>query len=194
MKDIRLQHVTQEFKQYVVYLGNGTKNFFNSKRDARLFLGSTNNFLTDKMHELHNLYMDVHKKYHDVYFYLGPSSTQNNYQIDKKINDKLQGVLQSMDLAYSRCHFTNGNFFTFTHFFTIETELQEICRLLAPIYIGISNRSAVYDLDGLVKRLMYVHNELDMYGKRATTQLFRIPTHISETVDYAPELAELRVA
>ncbi len=200
MKEIRLVHFSEEpgkfrGKQFSVCLGNGTKNIFQSKRDAVTFIGSTNNFLNNEFHRIHKLYTESLLAYHQVYFYLGPSEKQNNYLIEQSIINELNSIPKSLELCWTRAGFPNGNFFSFTHLFSVVKALQCVIRTLNPIYIGISNRSDIYLLDDIFQRLQYANIELEKYGTWSGTVMFPIPTHLTDTSpDYAKELVKLFAA
>lgn len=197
MKEVRIKQISKFGKNYSVYLGNGTVNNFTSTRDANQFLAQTNNFLTDKLHGLHKTYSEVLQHYHNNWFYFDNGRLTRKadmHALERSIKGKLELVGQKLDLIVQRSGFTNGNYFAFIHLFGIADLLESAVRLLAELYSSRDDRNAIYIMDQIIFSIMYARNELNNYGKRSTTKLFKIPTHISEDKSYTPELAELRVA
>lgn len=197
MKEIKLTKTTKIGKTYQIYLGNGTINSFSSERDAKYFLASTNKFLTDKLHDLHQTYVDVWNHYQENWFYFENSRTTGKnelYTIERDCSRQLDSIRSLLDLSVHRCGFTNGNYFVFINFQKITDYLENIIRLLAEMYGKHSNTNCISKMDVLIRRVLYARNELSNFGKGATAKLFRIPTHISEHEDYVPELVVLQVA
>ncbi|MGQ0829419.1 MAG: hypothetical protein ACT4ON_13605 [Bacteroidota bacterium] len=196
-KEIRLTNTTKIGKTYQIYLGNGTINTFTSERDAKYFLAATNNFLTDKLHDLHQTYVDVWNRYQENWFYFENSRTTGKselYAMERNCSKQLDSIRALLDFSVQRCGFTNGNYFVFINFQKITEYLEDIIRLLAEMYGKHSNTNAISKMDVLIRRVLYTRNELANHAKRSTTKLFRIPTHISEDKDYIPELVSLQVA
>lgn len=197
MKEIRLKTINKVGKQYHVCLGNGTDNSFTSNRDATYFLAATNNFLTDKLRELHESYGDLFNSFRDTWFYFDndrKTRKQPLFTIERECNEKLDAIRSLLDITVQRSWFTNGNYFVFINFNKIAEYLEEGIRLLAQMYGKHSNTNGIGKMDVHLRRVMRTRNELDHYGKRATTRLFKIPTHISENKNYIPDFHELRVA
>lgn len=197
MKEVRIKQISKFGKTYSVYLGNGTVNNFSSDRDAKQFIAQTNNFLTDKLHGFHKTYTEVWQHYQNNWFYFDNGRLTRKadmFAFERSIKEKLEFVNQKLDLIVHRSGSTNGNYFAFIHLFGIADLLESTVRLLAELYSSHDNRNAIYVMDQLIFALMYARNELNNYGKRSTTKLFKIPTHISENKSYIPELVELQVA
>lgn len=197
MKTIRLKQISKERKAYVINLGNGTSNSFFSKREAESFLFNTNNFLTDKLHDLHQTYIEVWNSYQENWFYLDNDRNTPKYplrQIERDCISNLESIKQLLSLSVDRCGFINGNYFVFIHFNKIADYLEETIRLLDEIYGKHSNTNAIFKMDLIIRRVLYARDEINNYGKRSTTKIFKVPTHISENKSYLPELAKLRVA
>jgi len=197
MKEIRLRHISSKGKIHEVCLGNGTINTFNSLRDARQFIATTNNFLTDKIHDLNLIYSEVWVAYRNNWFYLDNGRKQgnaDNYQLERDCEHLITTTHNLFNLSTERCGFTIGNYFVFIHLSKITDNLENIVRILSQIYGQRKDGNAIYHMDSLVRRVMYLRNEINDYGKRSTTKHFKMPTHISEDKSYIPELAVLRVA
>ena len=190
MKEIRLTQVNKKSKSYHVYLGNGTDNAFTSKRDANYFLASTNNFLTDKLHETHQLYVDVWNSMQENWFYFDhnrKTRKQPLFTAERECNSLLEITQNHLNLCVQRCWFTNGNYMVFIHLQKCLDNLEETIRTLADMYGKHSNTNAIYKMDLYVKRILIARNELTNYGRRSTTKLFKVPTHISEDKSYIPD-------
>ncbi len=197
MKEVKIKKITSFGKTHSVYLGNGTVNNFSSLRDANQFLAQTNNFLTDKLHGFHKQYTEVWQHYQNNWFYFDNGRRTHKadlFALERDIKQKLDHVTQKLDLIVHRSGSTNGNYFAFVHFFGIADLLESAVRLLAELYSAHDNRNSIYLMDQIIFSIMYARNELNNYGKRSTTKLFKIPTHISEDKSYTPDLTELRVA
>jgi hypothetical protein len=197
MKGIKLINYTQVGKTYQVSLGNGTINFFNSKRDAGYFLAATNMFLCDRLKDLHTQYVDVWKSYQENWFYLDNNRKTNKnylYTVERDFNKNLNSIKALLDLSVQRCGLTNGNYFVFINFLKITDYLESTVRQLATLYGKHSNTNAISLMDIYIRRAMYARVEINNYGKRSTTKLFVIPKHISEKENYTPHLIALQVA
>lgn len=190
MKEIRLKQVSKIKSEYVINLGNGTSNAFTSQRDANYFLAATNNFLTDKLHDLHMNYVDVFNLFHDNWFYFDNDRKTPKFQlkaIERECEKSLESIKELLALSVDRCGFTNGNYFVFIHFNKIADYLEAVIREIAQISQKRSNTNAIYKMDVILKRVLIARNELSNYGKRSTTKIFRVPTHISEDKSYSPD-------
>jgi hypothetical protein len=197
MKEVKITRISKTGKQHSVYLGNGTLNNFTSQRDAKMFLAQTNNFLTVKLHGLHKTYTEVWNHYQANWFYFDNgrlTKKASQFQNERDLKRKLEAVNSKLDLIVNRCGSTNGNYFTFIHLFDIADELESAIRLLSELYSSRDMANSIYIMDELIYNIMYSRNELNNYGKRSTTRLFKIPTHISEDKSYTPVLEVLRVA
>ena len=197
MKEIRLKTISKVGKDYHIFLGNGTDNIFKSNRDATFFLAATNNFLTDKLRELHLSYIDLFNSFRANWFYFDndrKTRKQPLFTIERECNESLESIRALLDLSVQRAWFTNGNYVVFANFFKIANYLEDTIRTLAQMYSKHSATDGIGIMDVHLRRVMRTRNELEEYGKRATTRLFKIPTHISEHKNYVPEFHELRVA
>ncbi len=190
MKTIRIKQITKNGKTYVINLGNGTSNAFSSKREAESFLFNTNLFLTDKLHDLHQSYIDVWNAYQENWFYFDNDRKTPKFSLkalERDCNSNLDFINKLLTLTVERCGFVNGNYFVFIHFLKIADNLENVIRTLAQMYSKHSNTNAICKMDIIIRRVMYARNELTNYGKRSTTKLFRVPTHISEDKSYSPD-------
>lgn len=194
MKAIRLKQISRDKKYYVVNLGNRTSNSFSVKREAESFLFSTNNFLTDKLHDLHQSYVDVWNCYQDNWFYFDNNRTTPKFSLYEKERaclSNLDAVKNLLQLSVDRAEFTNGNFFTFINLFKVADYLEDSIRIIAEMYSKHSNTNSIYKMDNILRRVMYARNEMQNYGKRSTTKLFKVPTHISEVKGYTPDFVDI---
>lgn len=191
MKEIKIKNFSKSKKDYHVYLGNGTCNVFSSVRDVNCFLASTNNFLTTQLHEISLLKKDVSSAFSDLWFYFDKPKM---FPLQRACESSLQLALDSLEIAVNRAAFTNGNYFVFTHFLNVSENLENCIRVFASVYSSTKNRNGIYIMDSLLRRVMLFRYEVENYGKRSTTILFKVPTHISEDKSYIPELPILRVA
>lgn len=197
MKEIRLKAINKINKSYHVFLGNGTDNSFLSLRDANSFLASTNNFLTAKLHELHTSYVELLNSFHDNWFYFenGRKTKQGElYALERQCNEYLNSAGDLLQRTALHSWLTNANYLVFINFFKIASFLEDLLRILALMYSKHANTNGISKMDVYLKHIMFMRNELENYGKRSTTRLFKIPTHISENKSYVPEFPQLRVA
>ncbi len=198
MKTIKINRIEKNGKLYSVCLGNGTINNFTSSREASAFLSSTNRFLTQQMYEIRGNFADVWNAYHRAWGLFDndkkSSPKADLYNMERSCVENLDGVRKSFDLAEKRAGFTNGNYFAFIHFNYAIDRLEETVRILSHVHSNHSDYVGVNAMDVICKRLLYNRNELQNFGRYATTKLFKVPTHISEDASYVPPLAELKVA
>ena len=197
MKTIRLKQICKKGKAYEINLGNGTSNCFSSQREAVSFLFNTNLFLTQKLHELHKVYCEVWNSYQSNWFYLDNDRKTPKFAIketERRCVRNFEAISDLFNLSVERCAFPNGNYFVFIHFFKVTEYLEETIRMLAEIFGKHSNTNAICIMDINIKHVSYTRNELTNFGKFSTTKTFKIPTHISENVNYVPDYSLAVVA
>lgn len=149
-----------ERKKYSVYLGNESRNSFNSLKDAKKFLAETNRFLNNRLHELNYLYGNIYQEYRKAWFYF-----ESDKSIEISLIDIFQGIDKSFVLAVNKCRGSNGNHFTFKHLIYICKNLKDIALKLRKLMINRKYYVEVQRLEMFIKALKNVDFELNSYGK-----------------------------
>ena len=152
-------HYTQR-KLYSVFLGNETKRYFSSIKDARAFLANTNRFLNDRVHELNYFYGVVFSEYRGIWFFLN-----TGVLTEKKINYCFEAVNTAFKLACGRSQSANGNYFTFKHIFAIIDGLCNACKLILECLEEKKYYSDVKRVRGFYRQIQFIRNDLNNYGK-----------------------------
>ena len=192
MKKVSLKQISQTGKEYRVYLGNGTAHNFSSRRDATLFLGKTNEYLTRKLYECKELYTSVFSRYQDNWGYFKHDKktfTVEFFDRDRAAQKKLSEVQVSLNFIVDRCHHVNGNYFTFSHFRALLNNLKDVVKILNWINSTRSKREELYAYSTIFERIIKVENDLSNYGQETSLCVFRIPEYLEEQEsEYIPKL------
>lgn len=176
MKAIKLQHFTEgkkesiytQRKKHLVQLGNGSKNYFTDKKELIAFLSETNLFLNKKLQELNFIFIEVFALYRVGWFYMDNSRNKkqlNLKQIDDNARSELLNLLKAFDIIVARTNSPNSNHFTFTHFVSIITSLNEILNTLLTLYQSKRHTDKLYKINFLLDQVKQVETELKHYPK-----------------------------
>lgn len=155
----------QERKKYNVFLGNDSRNYFNSLKDAKRFLAETNRFLNNRLHELNYLYGNIYQEYRKAWFYFDGRDHDLTY------NSIFQDIDKAFILSVNKCKGMNGNAFTFKHLMFICKNLKEIAYKLRKLMTGKKYYVEVQRLEMFIKALKNVDTELNNYGKGNSTRI-----------------------
>lgn len=176
MKAIKLQNFTEgkkesvytDRKKHLVQLGNGSKNYFTDKKELAAFLSETNLFLNKKLQELNFIFIEVFALYRVGWFYMDNTRNKkqlNLKQIDNNAKAELLNLLKAFDIIVARTNSPNSNYFTFTHFVSIITSLNEILNTLLTLYQSKRHTDKLYKINYLLDQVEQINQELKSYPK-----------------------------
>lgn len=164
MREIRLRNIERRGKLYVISLGNGRSREFTSMRNANYFLAATNSFLSMKLYELFQYYVEILDAYHKNWFYFDNArSNAGLYKREKEIVENLNEVSKLLGLSAERCKMPNGNYLVFTHFNNSLDRLQQTCNIIGTIYHTRSNTDGSYKMEVFLRRIENTKSELNEY-------------------------------
>ncbi len=151
-----------------VWLGNGTKHQFTSKRNALAFLAQVNRFLNNKLHEANFLYCEVFTQYRENWFYFWHNKKNYDNGLNLKlrlIETRLKDCMEAFDMLVTRSHLPNGNHFVWVHFNNIFNAMDSICSELIALQKSRSNGAEAQVLRILLDRVNITRNQLNGYLK-----------------------------
>lgn len=175
MKSVKLIRYSRNApKDYSVFLGNGAKHTFTNIKEVRKFLNETNGQLTEALHDLNSLYADVFNMFRRNW-----GCFDNKFNEERLIVASFNGIDKAMDLIVKRCHFTNGNYFVFSHFNYCFNGLTTILEILKEINTSRSNTPELYEIRSKQKVLNELANRVNDCSKIRSTSIYhsRVVTH-----------------
>jgi hypothetical protein len=190
MKKICLKSIGDS-KDYSIYLGNGTRHNFKSKRAASDFITTTSKFLTEHLHELHAIYSDISIKYNNNWFYFDNDKSKNLaqlYQFERDVNQNIGAILNIFNISVRHANFTNGNYTTFSDFRKISNYLKDTIKILNHINEVRSNTVELYHYKTLFNRLMVLDNNLQNYGQFGSISSFEVPNVLDHSTPFIHHL------
>ena len=192
MKKVSINKFSQQGKQYVVCLGNGTATAFNQKQQAQQFLNQTGQFLTAQLYALRQIYKAVNDLYIDSWGYFRHDKKTMNaalYASDRAIQNNLRTVENSFNICIDRSQWTNGNYFSFYHLQTAIDSLKNGLKELGPVLSSKSIAAESYKIDFLFSSLLNIETDLYKYAQAGAVKLLKIPFHkLNTKTEYTPKL------
>lgn len=193
MKKINLKAYSKKDGQYYVYLGNGTAHQFKQDRQAKKYLADTNDYLTHKLFELHDIYIGIYSHYQNNWCYFmhdKPGNKHQFYNNDRAALKALNSTMDAFNIAIERANCTNGNHFVFSHLRAAIANLKQVLKVLNWLNEARNNRKELYSYRNLFERILKVENDLSNYGQITCVCVFRVPEHLEESeTEYIPKLA-----
>lgn len=193
MKKVNLKVVSKQTDKYFVFLGNGTAHQFTRDRDAQKFLSDTNDYLTHKLFEAHDIYSSVFLHYQNNWCYFRhdkPGPKAQFYNNDRTALRRLNDCMEAFNAVIDRCNSVNGNHFVFLHLRTALNNLKAVIQILNWLNESRSKRKELYAYRTLFDRILKVENDLNNYGQTTCVCIFRVPEHLEDSAtEYIPKLA-----
>lgn len=186
MKQIKLTTYSKDLKKgkiYEVYLGNGTAHFFKSEQSTKQFLAQTSKYLTDLLHEIHELYQAIWKEYQENWFYFQHNKKTMSakfYDDDRTCRRKLHDIEELRDLIVERSDWSLGTIFSFKNSELILDNFKLILKILTELNRSRSNTNEIYKLKSLYRRTMVLKQDLEGYSEEDAVFLFEVPKEINE--------------
>ncbi|MBN4061641.1 hypothetical protein JYU20_00405 [Bacteroidales bacterium AH-315-I05] len=191
MKAVQLIRYSKHDDRYTIYLGNGTAHHFTSQKSCKAFLSSTNKFLTNFLHEAHEAYINTWVLYQNYWFYFKhnkPSMTAQRFIDDHRCKKELDGVAEMRHLIISRCQYTNGNYFVFSHFRAIMKNLKTVLNILETISKKRSDTNTLYKIYSVHRIIAVLETDLNQYGVKEARFLFEVPKILNTTTEWQPKM------
>jgi len=167
MKQIKIQylkeankksHLTRE-RMYSVFLGNDLTCYFKNKKKAQAFIAETNRMLNDTAQELHLIYIDLWNTYRKIYF--------SHHLLFLRMNCKDFPLIieKQFDLMLTRSNWGNGNYYTFTCFFTIIDYLKQWMIHITDVLKKANSMYLCQQFDSFNNRFEYLLYKLKTWGE-----------------------------
>ncbi len=171
-------------RKYTIYLYSERVCGFSMRSDLERFISEVNRSLTKGLHEIIDIYMDVSKAYWSCWFYMDSKDRISNHKM-RKIQEEglsqLEGIPKMLNLMVDRCHYTNGNPFTFSYFEKIMNILDNIASEMINIRKNRKHYSDVYKLEMLQRRIQNLKTEIFSLGEENQTSASRFNTEFSDS-------------
>lgn len=145
---------------YEVFLWNSEKLLFTNHKEVKRFLAETNRFLNDYLHELNYVYTQVFSCYRYAWLIL-----DDDIREQANIDETLQTINKTFELAINRSHWTNGNYNTGRHLFHVIEDLSEIISLLTQFYKRKFYYREIQLLEVFSRQLGFLNEKLTNYAK-----------------------------
>ena len=165
MKTVHLTKInSKQRSQHEVFLGNGARNSFANKKDAKKFLTDTSRFMTRKLVDLNEIYTRTFCEYRQLWFLLSNHvGKKTNYlQQERAIKAGIDTVGDFFDKIASNRGWND---------YYIFIDAKKICLFLtetltALIYLNKKRNNTVtyYSLENLHSRCVELSNEINEYG------------------------------
>ena len=195
MKRVQLERfsIDNSTGNYRVFLGNGTARTFTSLRLTKAFLAKTNRYLSELLHETHQVYKDTWNAYQDNWFYFEHDKSSMNvhfYEKDRVCKRNLLMIDEKLNFITTRSMWANGHYFTFFHFKTIFIGFKETLKILIFLNKSRSNTNEIYRLRSIYRRVKVLGEDLQGYSEEDAMLLFDLPGDLSEKNEtaFVPQL------
>lgn len=177
MKSIKLKNIGFPDKEsvftdqrlYSVNLGNGIKRQFANKTHAKAFLAEVSRYLTYKLHECSELYIDVFTYWRRAWFYFdhnrytGSHDYNKWYKLERSCKDQIEIISEVMDRIYIGHVGENGNYFVFNNFYTVLDAMEKLVRNINAIYENKGNYGTIYELEILNRKILGCRRTIETY-------------------------------
>ena len=152
-----LSSVKTPLRKHRVMLDWDRTLVFGDAKKAKAFLVKTNEFLTFKLFELNEIYIDIFTKYRRLWFYFEGSE-------DMKTKRTLDSVNDNFKLTVDRSHWENGSVHVYKWINNIATDMKKALDTI----ISVNKRKALWaDIrvaEALVCRIDFILMQLKNWG------------------------------
>ena len=172
MKKINLQTIQKADKSSIrtkqrkhsVLLNWDARFYFSDIKDAKAFLVKTNDFLTFKLFEMNELYIEVFGHYRRAWFYM-------ELLQDTDCKSAINSIENSFKLIIDRSHWANGPVLVQNWFRQISESLYLILNKINELHHKRGNWAEMRIISALVARIDYLLNQLNSWPENDTSAL-----------------------
>ena len=150
---IRTKH-----RKHRVFLHSDLTLSFEDIKKAKVFLVGVSDFLTFKLFELNEIYIELFSHYRRAWFYI--DNTQ-----DKNIMTETRTIDYSFKLCFERSDWESGSFYVFNWIRCICDSLQSIIKIIDSMQIKRGNYAEIRIMKTVSKRIELIMNEVFSYGQ-----------------------------
>jgi hypothetical protein len=145
-------------KQHCVFLGNETRHYFSSFKDAKCFLVKTNKFLNSQLAELNYLVGVVYCEYRKIWFYLSDSD-------EKRITNLFELLDHNLNYAVIKSGGINGNYFAFKFLLSGIINLSDAAALILFTLEKKKYYSDYKRVQSLKRQILFIKRQIMDFGK-----------------------------
>ena len=176
MKQIKIQSIIPPNKSshyikdnmYSILLGNDHREYFKNIKPAKRFLAETNRFLNSKLHECNYLYYSLFTEFRRIWFFFNSEDPKRAKEL-RRIEDIIENCFNSIDkainLLVNRSHYTNGNYFTWHHFYNLIDYYMDIIEQIKRVLCIRKYHIDLKRIEIFEQQAVKLKTELMNYGK-----------------------------
>lgn len=161
MKKINLQTIAKADKtsirtkqrKHSILLNWGLTIYFTDIKQAKAFLVKTNDFLTFKLFEINEIYIEVFGHYRRAWFYLELNQ-------DSASRSAITIIENNFRLTVDRSHWIDGSVYVFMWIDQIATQLKTVLEHIANMHRKRGNWAEIRVITALVARIDYLLYQL----------------------------------
>jgi hypothetical protein len=145
-------------KKHSVMLDWDNTVFFTDIKKAKAFIVETNEFLTFKLFELNEIYIDVFTKYRRLWFYLDTRE-------DASMKRLLDNVNENFKLSVDRSHWQNGSVHVYKWINSIAADLKKTLEIIKSSNKRKQLWADIRVAGTLINRIDFILMQLKSWGK-----------------------------
>jgi len=166
MKKINIENIERSDKSSIrtnnrkhrVFLHSDLTLSFEDYKKAKIFLVGVNDFLTFKLFELNEIYIELFTHYRRAWFYIDNTQDKNIMKDTRTIDDCFK-------LCFERSSWTNGSHYVFNWIRSICDSFQSIIRIIENMQLKRGNYGEIRIMGAVSNRVQYILNEVFNYGQ-----------------------------
>lgn len=168
MKSIHITQVSERDKKHWkttisrnhhVYLYPDFSVPFTNMKDAQVFIKQTNDFLTSKLFEMNEIFVEAFALYRRQWFYL-----EDLGQV-RIIRHYMEEIHQGFDLMIHKSNIDGYSYLVFSWFKIISRDMLAIIEILSSSYQRHNHWTGIKIIEVLKNRINNLVNEIFSYGR-----------------------------
>jgi hypothetical protein len=144
---------------HCVFLGNGLKCYFSNLKEAQSFVAQTNKMLNQSAQELNRIFIEAWSEQRKIYL------TYHRYFLKMKNKNMSAQLERQFDLMCTRSSWENGNYFTFTYFYSIIETIDQWITEIIKMLTEVKKNYNIDDFRVIRERLAYLKQKIDGWGQ-----------------------------
>lgn len=161
MKKINIKTITKADKtsirtkqrKHSVMLNWGVTLYFTDIKDAKAFLVKTNEFLTFKLFELNEIYIEAFGHYRRSWFYLDLNQ-------DSACRSEISNIESNFRFSVDRSHWINGSVYVFKWIEQIAGSLVHMLSQIRDLHRKRGNWAEIRVISAIEARINYLLNQV----------------------------------
>lgn len=148
-------------KQYCIFLGNDSRNYFPSSKAAKEYLAKTNRFLNQQLHRLNFSYINLFSEYRQFWFYIEAQQTRNSFKMFRNFEEIENIFVKIID----KSHYVNGNYTTIIDLNRIADLLIENSDMLLKFVTSRKFYLEAQKIDVFKTEILNTKKDIENYGQ-----------------------------